>query len=97
MPNVLLNVGDDLPGIGLVPAPVQLLGGGPELDDEVAGQVLGLDLAALFLPQAVPGPLVVAHDDPGVRAANERTTPRPSCADIWKRNCALSHDIPPLF
>ena len=34
-------------------------------------EVLGLDLAALFPPQAEQGGLVVAHDDPGVRAADE--------------------------
>ena len=43
----------------------------PELDDEVAGQVLRLDLAALFLPQPDQGGFIVAHDDPGVRAADE--------------------------
>ena len=43
----------------------------PELDDEVAGEVLRLDLAALFPPEAEQGAFVVAHDDPGVRAADE--------------------------
>ena len=71
VPDVLLHVGDDLPGIGLVPAPIKVFGDGPELDDEVAGQVLRLDLAALFLPQPDQGGFVVAHDDPGVRAADE--------------------------
>ncbi len=51
MPHLLLNVDDDLPGLGLVPAPIELLGNDTELDDEVAGQVLRLDLAALFPPQ----------------------------------------------
>ena len=50
---------------------VEGLGHDAELDDEVAGQVLGLDLAALFPPQPQQGGLVVAHDDPGVRAADE--------------------------
>ena len=31
-----------------------------------------LDLAALFPPQPQEGGLIVAHDDPGVRAADER-------------------------
>ena len=57
----------------LVPVPVEVLGHGAELDQEVAGQVLGLDLAALFPPEADQGRLVVAHDDPGVRAADELT------------------------
>ena len=71
MPDVLLDVGDDLTGIGLVPAPIKVFGDRPELDDEVAGQVLRLDLAALFLPQPDQGGFVVAHDDPGVRTADE--------------------------
>jgi len=36
MPHLLLQVGKDLAGIGLIPAPVQLLGGQAELNDEVA-------------------------------------------------------------
>jgi hypothetical protein len=50
MANLFLNVCDDLSSIGLIPAPVQLLGRNPELDDKVARKVLRLDLAALFLP-----------------------------------------------
>ena len=38
----------------------------PELDDEVAGEVLRLGLAALLPPEAEQGGFVVAHDDPGV-------------------------------
>ena len=68
MPDVRLHVRDDLPGIGLVPAPVQLLGHRSKLDDEVAGEVLRLGFAALLPPQPQQGGLVVAHDDPGVRA-----------------------------
>ena len=69
MPDLPLDVRDDLTGIGLVPAPVQLLGGQAELDDEVAGQVLRLDLAAFFPPKPEERRLIVAHDDSGVRAA----------------------------
>jgi hypothetical protein len=36
MADPFLNVGDHLPGIGLIPAPVQLLGYKAELDDEIA-------------------------------------------------------------
>jgi hypothetical protein len=39
---------DDPARLGLVPAPVKLLGGETELYDQIAGQVLGLDIAALF-------------------------------------------------
>ena len=73
MADLPLDVRDDLTGVGLVPAPVQLLGGRAELNDEVAGQVLWLNLAAFFPPQPQQGGLVVAHDDPGVRAADEGT------------------------
>ena len=71
MEHLPLHLGDDLAGIALVPVPVEVLGHGAELDDQVAGQVLGLDLAALLPPEPEQGGLVVAHDDPGVRAADE--------------------------
>ncbi len=66
-----LEVSDDLPGIEIVPAPVKLLGGHPELDDKITGQVLRLDLAAFLPPQPQKGSFVVPHDDPGVGAADE--------------------------
>ena len=71
MAGPLLDVCDDLPSVGLVPAPVKLLGGEAELHDQVAGQVLRLDFAALFPPQPQQGGLVIAHDGPGVRAADK--------------------------
>ena len=43
----------------------------PKLHDEVAGQVLRLGLAALLAPKPDQGGLIAAHDDPGVRAADE--------------------------
>ena len=49
---VPLHVLDGLAGVQLVPAPIEVLGRDAELDDEVAGQVLRLDLAALLLPEA---------------------------------------------
>ena len=63
MPDVLLDVDDNLAGIGLVPASIKFFGNGPELHDEVPGQVLGRDLAALFLPQPDQGGFVIAHDN----------------------------------
>ena len=66
-----LDVGDPPAGIALVPGAVELLGRGPELHDEVAGQVLRLGLAPFLAPEADQGRLVAAHDDPGVRAADE--------------------------
>ena len=73
MPNLPLDIRDDLTSIGLIPAPVQLLGGHAELDDEVAREVLRLDLPAFFPPKPQESVLVVAHDDPGVRAADEKS------------------------
>jgi hypothetical protein len=49
--DLTLDVDDHLPGIGLIPAPVQVFGRQPELNHEVAGQVLGSDFAPLFAPK----------------------------------------------
>jgi hypothetical protein len=38
----------------------------PQLDNEVAGQIFGLDLATLFLPKPDEGGFIVTHEDPGV-------------------------------
>ncbi len=73
MAHLLLDVGDELAGVCLVPAPVQLLGDKAELHREVSGEVLGLDLAALLLPQPDQGGLIITHDDAGIRAADEVT------------------------
>ena len=58
-------------GVALVPAPVEVLGDGAELDDQVVGKVFGLDLPAFLAPQPNQTGLVIAHDDPGIRAADE--------------------------
>ena len=58
-----LNVGNHLARVGLIPASVKVLGYHPELDDKVAGEIFGLDLAALFAPQPKQRILVVAHDN----------------------------------
>ena len=71
-----LDVFDGLPRIALVPDPIERLGHQAELDDEVAGEVLGLGLAALFPPEAEQGGLVVTHDDAGVGAADEGSPAR---------------------
>jgi len=56
---------------GLIPAPIEVLRYDPELDDEVAGEVLGFDLAALLAPEAEEGCFVTAHDGPRLRATDE--------------------------
>ncbi len=58
-------------GISLVPMPVKVLGRHPELNDEVAGEVLGLGFAALLLPKAEQRIFIIAHDDAGVRTADK--------------------------
>src|SRR5262245_60639676 len=73
MADVLLKIGDHLTRIGLVPAPIEVLGHDPELDDQIAGQILRLDLAALFPPKPEQRLLIVAHDNAGIRAADEVT------------------------
>ncbi len=42
MPNVLLDIRDDPPGIGLERAPLEVLDGQAELHDEIAGEVRDL-------------------------------------------------------
>jgi hypothetical protein len=71
MPHSLLNVGDHLPGIGLIPAPVQVLGRNTKLDHQVTREVLRLDLAALLAPEPNQRPLVTPHDNSCIRAADE--------------------------
>ena len=66
-----LDIAEDLAGVAFEPVPVERLGDHPELDDEIAGEVLRLDLAALLAPEAEQGGFIIAHDDPGVRAADE--------------------------
>src|SRR6266511_2471183 len=43
------------PVLRSVPGAVELLGGGPELHDEVAGQVVGLGFASFLSPEAQEG------------------------------------------
>src|SRR6266699_643920 len=76
MPDLALDVGDAPAGIALVPGPVELLGGGPELHDEVAGQVLRLRFTALLPPELDQGCFVIAHDDAGVGASDEAAAVR---------------------
>src|SRR5262249_62342259 len=69
MLDLALDVGDAPARITLVPEAVELLRGGPELYDEVAGQVLWLGLPTLLAPELDQGCFVISHDDPGIRAA----------------------------
>ena len=52
-----LHVRNDLPGIRLVPAPIEIFGGEAELNGSAnPGKVFRFDIASLFPPQAEPGP-----------------------------------------
>ena len=70
-----MDIFDDLPRRALVPLPVQVFGREPELDEQIARQVFRFRLAALLPPEALQGGLVVAHDGPGVGAADEAVSP----------------------
>ena len=67
-----LNILDDVTGVALVPAPIEFFGHRAELNDQIFGEVFGLDLASFFPPKANEQAFVVTHDDPGVRTADKR-------------------------
>jgi hypothetical protein len=94
MPDLPLHIGKNLPGINLIPVPVQVLGRDAKLDHEVGGQILRLDLAALFPPEPEEGGFIIAHDDPGVRAADETATLRTPVGLSPTRNRFLRHGAP---
>ena len=74
MPQPTLDAFNRLAGVALVPIPVEGFGYEAELDDEVTGQIFGPGFAPLLLPEANEGCFIVAHDDPGVRAAYKGTS-----------------------
>jgi hypothetical protein len=103
-----LDVGNHPPSIGLIPAPVKVLGHHPELDHKIAGQVLRLNLAALFPPEPKQRLLVITHDDSGVGSADEATAIRepsicgwvesPACdrrLSCGRNRISLGHGMPP--
>ena len=93
MPQSILDAFDRLPGVALEPMPVEGFSHEPELDDEVAGQVLRLGLAPFLAPQAHQGGFIVAHDDAGVGAADE-AAPADGLAKSYFNGCHLH---PSLF
>src|SRR6266446_3683915 len=76
MPDPALHVADPPTSVAFVPGAVELLGCPPQLHHEVAGQVLWLGLPTLLAPELDQGSLVMAHDDPGIRAADEHSAVR---------------------
>jgi len=71
VPDLSLNVRKYLTGIGLIPAPVQVLGRNAKLNDQIAGEILRLHFAPLFSPEAEERGFIVPDNDPGVRPADE--------------------------
>src|SRR6266568_4660962 len=53
-----LDVRKCLTGIALEPAPIEGLSHNSELDDEISGQILGLDLSPLYSPKPKQGNVV---------------------------------------
>jgi hypothetical protein len=68
-----LDILDDLAGVSLVPAPVEVLRDRPELDGQVVRKILWVGLPAFLAPQTQQAGFVAAHDDAGIRAADEPT------------------------
>ena len=71
MSEPMLHAFNGLPGIALVPMPVESLSRQPELDDEVAGKVLRLDFPPLLSPQTNEGRFFSAHYHPGIRSPDK--------------------------
>jgi hypothetical protein len=90
MVDLTLDVDDYPARIGLIPAAIELLSREPKLDDKIAGEVLWLYVAALLMPEPDQGGFVIPHDDPGIRAANERAPVYSVASKLWK---TLLHGI----
>src|SRR5580658_3423486 len=73
MSDMSLHVRDDLTRVRLIPAAIKILGYRPKLDDKVARKILSLGLAPFLPPQSHQRRLIVPHDDPRIRAAEEKT------------------------
>jgi hypothetical protein len=82
-----LHVDDCLAGIGFIPAPIEIFGRNPELDNEIVREILRLDLAAFLLPEPQQSEFIVPHNNPSIRAADER-------APVDNFGHAI-HDTPP--
>src|SRR5262249_31094955 len=98
MSDSTLHVPDLPTAVSLVPGAVELLGGPPELHDEVAGQVLRLGLPPLLAPEPDKSCFIAAHDDAGIRAADERAAAnilQEFRADFW--HCCLREASPMIL
>ena len=79
-----LDVRDPVAGVEFVPAAVEVFGDEAELDDQNGRQVGVAASPRFLLPEPQQGFLVLAHDDAGIRAADE-VTPIEICValGIW--------------
>ena len=93
MPNPALDVFDGLARISLEPFAIEVLGHAAELDDEVAREVLRLDLSPLFVPKVDERRFIAAHDDPSIRTADEGAAVK--TARLSRNFNSLSHQTPP--
>ena len=71
MPDVLLHVGNDLAGISLIPAPIKVFGNRTQLDNEVCRTSPPAQSRRAFPSTAGSARVVITHDDPGIRTADE--------------------------
>jgi hypothetical protein len=70
--HVAADANDLVSGVELISTAVEVLGGQAELDD--IRRISPSLLATLFPPEPEQGLVVLAHDDPGIGAANEMAT-----------------------
>jgi hypothetical protein len=73
MEDPALDAGDDVIGIALIPAAIEVFGGEAKLDDQLAGQVSGFDIASFLSPQSLEGLFVLTHDHAGIRTPDEQS------------------------
>src|SRR5262249_33854413 len=71
MLDLALHVSDAPAGVTLVPRAVELFGRGPQLHNEVAGQVFRIGFTAFLTPELDQGRFVTTHNDPGVGPTDE--------------------------
>jgi hypothetical protein len=74
MPNLPLHIGENLARIGLIPAPIEILCGKSELNDEIAREVLRLGFGSLLSPKLDKSGFIIAHNYSGVGTADEVTS-----------------------
>jgi hypothetical protein len=80
--------------VEFVPAAIEVLGDQAELDDQDAREVGSGRLASFLLPELQQGLLILAHNNPGVRAADELATVARYCGGaVCSRHSSAVHRI----